>query len=110
GDAPGAKARGRAAAGYAAFAARQEEARRAGRYIGLGISNAVESTGLGPYEGATVRISTTGKIVVYTGATPQGQSHKTVFAQIAADQLRATYDHLPGGTADTADIASGARR
>jgi len=107
GDYPGAQARALDAAGYTGFAARQEEAQRAGRYIGLGISNAVESTGLGPYEGATVRISTTGKIVVYTGATPQGQSHKTVFAQIAADQLGASYDDVTVVTADTADIAFG---
>src|SRR5262245_46862717 len=107
GDYPGAQARALDAAGYTGFAARQEEAQRAGRYIGLGISNAVESTGLGPYNGATVRISTARKIVVYTGATPQGQSHKTVFAQIAADQLGASYDDVTVVTADTADIAFG---
>ena len=27
----------------------------------------MEGTGLGPYEGATIRISTSGKIVVFTG-------------------------------------------
>jgi carbon-monoxide dehydrogenase large subunit len=95
------------AADYEAFSARQAQARRAGRYIGIGISNAVEATGLGPYEGATVRISTTGKVVVYTGATPQGQSHKTTLAQIAADQLCIGYDDVTIVTADTADIAFG---
>src|SRR5262249_29775496 len=84
GDYPGAQARALEAADYAGFAARRAAARREGRHLGIGISNAVESTGLGPYEGATVRISTTGKIVVYTGATPQGQSHKTVLPQIPA--------------------------
>ena len=64
---------------------------RPGRYLGIGIANAVEATGLGPYEGATVRVATSGKIVVYTGATPQGQSHKTTLAQIAADQLGVDY-------------------
>ena len=75
--------------------------------IGIGIGNAVEGTGLGPYEGATVRIATTGKIVVYTGATPQGQSHKTTLAQIAADQLGVSYEDVTVQTADTADIAFG---
>jgi aerobic carbon-monoxide dehydrogenase large subunit len=107
GDYPACQAGALAAADYEGFATRQQAARRDGRYIGIGISNAVEGTGLGPYEGATVRISTTGKIVVYTGATPQGQSHKTTLAQIAADQLGVGYEQVTVATADTADIAFG---
>jgi carbon-monoxide dehydrogenase large subunit len=93
--------------GYEGFRSRQAEARRAGRYLGIGISNCVEGTGLGPYEGATVRVSRTGKVTVYTGATPQGQSHKTTFAQVAADQLGVGIDDVTVVTADTADIALG---
>jgi len=107
GDYPASQARALAVADYAGFVARQAEALRAGRYIGIGISNAVESTGLGPYEGATVRVSTTGKIVLYTGATPQGQSHKTTLAQITADQLGVSYEDVTVATADTKDIAFG---
>jgi carbon-monoxide dehydrogenase large subunit len=107
GDYPGAQAGALAAADYAGFPARQAQALRAGRYIGIGISNAVESTGLGPYEGATVRVATTGKIVLYTGATPQGQSHKTTLAQIAADQLGVSYEDVTVATADTKEIAFG---
>jgi carbon-monoxide dehydrogenase large subunit len=107
GDYPAAQARALAAADYDGFPARQAAARKAGRYLGIGISNAVESTGLGPYEGATVRIATTGKIVLYTGATPQGQSHKTTLAQIAADQLGVGYEDVTVATADTKDIAFG---
>ena len=40
------------AAGWTDFPARQEAARRAGRYIGLGLANYVEGTGRGPYTGA----------------------------------------------------------
>src|SRR6202030_3270873 len=107
GDYPGSQAATLAAADYAGFPARQAEALRAGRYIGIGISNAVESTGLGPYEGATVRVATTGKITVYTGATPQGQSHKTTLAQIAADQFGCTPDDVTIVTADTAATGLG---
>jgi carbon-monoxide dehydrogenase large subunit len=89
------------------FRARQEAARQDGRYIGIGLSNAVEGTGLGPYEGATVRISTSGKVVVFTGATPQGQSHKTTLAQIAADHLGVDYADVTVVTADTATIPFG---
>jgi carbon-monoxide dehydrogenase large subunit len=107
GDYPGSQAAALAGADYAGFSARQEAARKAGRYIGFGMSNAVEGTGLGPYEGATVRIATTGKIVLYTGATPQGQSHKTTLAQIAADQLGVSYEDVTVATADTKEIAFG---
>jgi carbon-monoxide dehydrogenase large subunit len=107
GDYPLAQARALAAADYDGFPARQAAARKGGRYLGIGISNAVESTGLGPYEGATVRIATTGKIVLYTGATPQGQSHKTTLAQIAADPLGVSYEDVTVATADTKEIAFG---
>jgi len=107
GDYPASQDKALEAADYASFAARQATARREGRYIGIGIGNAVEGTGLGPYEGATVRVSETGKVIVYTGATPQGQSHKTTLAQIAADPLGLSYEDVTVATADTADIAFG---
>ena len=74
--------------GYADFAAEQQRAREDGRHIGLGLACYVEGTGLGPYEGAHVQVqSVTGKVLVSTGLTSQGQSHETTFAQIAADAL-----------------------
>jgi carbon-monoxide dehydrogenase large subunit len=107
GDYPVCQEKALAAADYAGFVARQKEARARGRYIGLGIGNAVEATGLGPYESATIRVSTSGKLTVYTGATPQGQSHKTTLAQIAADQLGVTPDDVTIVTADTAATGLG---
>src|SRR5262249_56484608 len=101
GDYPTCQRKALDAVDYSGFRARQEAARKQGRYIGLGIANAVEATGLGPYESATVRVSTSGKITVYTGATPQGQSHKTVLAQIAAEQLGCTADDISVLNADT---------
>jgi carbon-monoxide dehydrogenase large subunit len=107
GDYPKCQAIALDAAEYKAFAARQRDARARGRYLGIGLSNAVEATGLGPYEGVTVRISTTGKIALFTGATPHGQSHKTILAQIAADQLGAGYEDITVVTGDTSTIAFG---
>ena len=70
------------------FAKEQEEARKAGRYVGLGLAFYVEGTGLGPYEGGHIKVHPiTGKVYVNTGLTSQGQGHDTVFAQIVADQL-----------------------
>src|SRR5262249_48334600 len=107
GDYPTCQAKALAGADYASFKERQAQARRQGRYIGVGIGNAVEATGLGPYESATVRVATSGKITVYTGATPQGQSHKTVLAQIAADHFGCTPDDINVVTADTAATGLG---
>src|SRR5213079_3050259 len=73
--------------GFRDFRARQAEARRQGRYLGLGVACYVEGTGIGPYEGAHVRIEPSGKVLVATGLTTQGQGHGTTFAQIAADAL-----------------------
>ncbi len=107
GDYPACQQKALEAAGYDDFAARQAQARTEGRYIGIGIGNAVEATGLGPYESATARVSTSGKVTVYTGATPQGQSHKTTLAQIAADHLGLTPDDIAIVTGDTAATALG---
>ncbi len=107
GDYPTCQRKALEAADYEGFRARQAVARKAGRYIGLGIGNAVEATGLGPYESATVRVSTSGKLTVYTGATPQGQSHKTTLAQIAADHFGVTPDEVTVVTADTAATGLG---
>jgi carbon-monoxide dehydrogenase large subunit len=107
GDYPAALEKLLGAADYAGFRARQQAVRRAGRYLGIGISNAVEATGLGPYESATVSIAPSGKITVYTGASPQGQGHKTTLAQIAADQLGVGLDGIVVVAGDTATVAQG---
>ena len=70
------------------FPKMQEEARKNGKYLGLGLAYYVEGTGLGPYEGGHIKIHPiTGKVYVNTGLSGQGQGHDTVFAQIVADQL-----------------------
>jgi carbon-monoxide dehydrogenase large subunit len=107
GDYPACQASAIAASGYEAFSERQAQARKEGRYIGIGLSNAVEATGLGPYESATVRVATNGRIVVYTGATPQGQAHKTTLAQIAADELGVEIDAIDVVTGDTGSVSLG---
>lgn len=107
GDYPTCQATALAAANYDGFEQRQRAARKQGRFIGIGMANAVEATGLGPYEGVTIRISTTGKISMYTGATPHGQSHKTILAQIAADELGVDYEDITVVTGDTASISFG---
>lgn len=92
---------------YEGFKARQAAALAEGRYIGIGIGNYVEGTGLGPFEGATVRIGPSGKIYVMSGAAPQGQGHRTTMAQIAAEKFGASVDDVEVVLADTTKIAHG---
>ena len=96
-----------AVGGVAAFRERQREARQEGRYLGLGIGCYVEGTGVGPFEGATVRIDPSGKVYVSSGAASQGQGMETIFAQIVADTWQVAPDDVVISLADTAGIPSG---
>ena len=93
--------------GYDQFRREQSRARFEGRYIGVGIGAYVEGTGLGPYEGAIVQIESSGKVLVTTGATPQGQGHVTTMAQIAAHELGIDVDDVTVITGDTGAIPFG---
>jgi carbon-monoxide dehydrogenase large subunit len=107
GDYPRCQAEALARADYDGFAARKAAARRKGRYLGIGMANYVEGTGLGPFEGATVRVQQNGRVSILTGASPQGQGHKTMFAQICADQLGLTLDQIDVVTGDTDGLSMG---
>ncbi len=85
----------------------QAKAREEGRLIGIGISSYVEICGMGPsavvrstgfglglWESALVRVTPTGKVKVYTGASPHGQGEETTFAQLVADQLQIPIDDV----------------
>ena len=87
GDFPRCQAMALAAIGHDGFAARKAKALAAGRYIGLGLANGTKGTGRGPFETGIVRVGRSGRITVYTGAAPMGQSTKTMLAQIAAEQF-----------------------
>jgi CO/xanthine dehydrogenase Mo-binding subunit len=87
--------------GWDGFAAERERAAEQGRRIGIGIGCYVEGTGLGPYEGGHVQITSDGRVHVSTGLTSQGQGHETVFAQIAASELGVPLERVSVVTGDT---------
>ena len=87
--------------GWDEFEAFREEARAAGRRVGIGLACYVEGTGVGPYEGAHVRVETNGTVVVATGLTTQGQGHETAFAQVAAETLGVPVERVTVVTGDT---------
>jgi CO/xanthine dehydrogenase Mo-binding subunit len=87
--------------GWDGFAGYRDRARAQGRRVGIGLGCYVEGTGVGPYEGAHVRVETTGEVVVATGLTSQGQGHQTAFAQIAAEELGVPVERVTVVTGDT---------
>jgi carbon-monoxide dehydrogenase large subunit len=107
GNYPACQAKAVALADYANFPARQVAARAQGRYIGIGIGNYVEGTGLGPFEGGTVRVMPAGRVTVITGTGTQGQGHRTAFAQLTADILGVEPHDIDFVQGDTALISMG---
>ena len=95
------------AIGHAGFAARQQEARTRGRYLGLGMAMGIGGTGRGPFESARVRIDRAGKVTVFTGAVAIGQGLKTAFAQICAEQLGVAPRDIAVVAGDTGAISLG---
>jgi 2-furoyl-CoA dehydrogenase large subunit len=95
-------------AGYAERVAEAKAARAEGRLMGVGLACVVEPsisnmgyitlaqtaveraqalTKSGNAEGALISIDPLGGVTVRLGTTPQGQGHRTVVAQVVADEL-----------------------
>jgi aerobic carbon-monoxide dehydrogenase large subunit len=90
-----------AAVDWEGFPQRQREARAEGRYIGIGLANAVKGTGRGPFESGSVRVNGSGRVSVFTGAAAMGQGVGTALAQICADQLGVKPEDVSVVTGDT---------
>ncbi len=91
--------------GYDQFLKEEQPRLRAeGRHVGLGIVSFVETTGVGPYEGARITVEASGKVSVVTGVGTQGQGHFTSFAQIVADHLGVDVGDVRVVTGDTAQF------
>lgn len=104
---------------YPAFLERQAELRKQGRYLGLGLSCFVESSGestatsqehgLGDvyHDTATVRMDPNGTATVTIGLTAQGQGLATTMAQMAADALGIAVEDVVVHTATSTSHAYG---
>jgi carbon-monoxide dehydrogenase large subunit len=86
----------------------QPRLRAQGKCVGIGVVCYVEGTGIGPYEGAKVRVQASGKVSVATGIGTQGQGHYTAFAQIVADQVGVNVRDVDVVTGDTDQFYWGA--
>ncbi|MGQ0576789.1 MAG: xanthine dehydrogenase family protein molybdopterin-binding subunit [Pseudonocardia sp.] len=94
---------------YAGLRREQEERRRSGDpvQLGIGISVFTEMCGLAPsrllgalgagaggWEHASIRMLPTGKVEVVTGSSAHGQGHETAWSQIASDQLGIPFEDI----------------
>jgi carbon-monoxide dehydrogenase large subunit len=93
--------------GYEQFRKEQIEERTKGRYIGIGFSSYIEGTGIGPHEGAVVRVDSSGHILAYVGSSPHGQSHETTLSQICADEFGVSPDQVTVKAGDTSLLPYG---
>jgi carbon-monoxide dehydrogenase large subunit len=92
---------------YAGQRKLQEERRAEGVYRGIGVSVALEGVGLGPFEGATVRMESSGRVTAIMGAPPQGQGFETTYAQVVGHAMGVDPDLVDVITGDTKLIPYG---
>jgi carbon-monoxide dehydrogenase large subunit len=92
---------------YDGWKARAKNESTSTRRIGIGISSFMEGSGVGPFEGAIVRIDKTGHVNVYTGANSHGQGLATSLSQVSADQLGVEPADVTVWPCDTGSIPYG---
>jgi carbon-monoxide dehydrogenase large subunit len=74
-------------ADYAGFKERRRQAKKRGRYLGLGISCFLEHAGGSPTEGARLMFPGGDSLVVALNVQSTGQGHATVFPHLVAERL-----------------------
>jgi carbon-monoxide dehydrogenase large subunit len=102
------------------FRQQQAEARKQGRYLGVGLVSYIEICGLGPsqvagavgfggglYDSAIVRVYPTGVVRVYIGGKPHGQGEETTFAQIVAEEFGYPVENVEIVAGDTETTPQG---
>ncbi len=88
-------------ADWAGFEARRAEARRRGRYRGIGVANYIElNTGF-PRERAHVTVRPEGTVDVVLGTLSSGQGHATSFGQLLVEWLGVELSQVNLVTGDT---------
>ena len=98
--------------GYEELRREQEELRREGKLLGIGIASFTEVVGAGHgkdydiagikmFDSAELRVHPTGKAILKLGVKSQGQGHETTFAQIVAEELGIPADDITVREGDT---------
>ncbi len=106
--------------GYESLRKEQQEKRKRGELMGIGVCSFVEIVGAGPskdfdilgikmFDSAEIRVHPTGKALARFGTKSQGQGHETTYAQIVAEELGipASDVQVEEGDTDTAPYGLG---
>ena len=106
--------------GYDDYKKEQEEKRKEGKLMGIGLCTFTEVVGAGPskdfdilgiamFDSAEIRVHPTGKALARFGTKSQGQGHETTYAQILAEELGIPYTdiEIEEGDTDTAPYGLG---
>ena len=96
-----------ALADWQGFPARRAEARRRGRWGGIGIANFVEITTGAPRERAEITVLPDGKVELVMGTMSSGQGHETSFAQLVTEWLGVPFESIVYVAHDTARVSAG---
>ena len=107
GDYPAAMSTGLALADWDGFPARRAEARRRGKWRGIGVANYVEITTGVPRERAEITVLPEGRVELVMGTMASGQGHETSFAQLVTEWLGVPFDNIDYIAHDTARVAAG---
>ncbi len=95
---------------WAGFERRRAEAKKRGKYRGIGVANYVDiSTGV-PREKAEITVQPDGVIELVIGVVSQGQGHETSFAQLVTEWLGVPIEaiRIVAGDTDRVTVGGGA--
>jgi carbon-monoxide dehydrogenase large subunit len=109
-----------AAARYADFPRRRDEAKTRGKLRGIGLSCYIEACGFAPsqaagslgagvggWESAEVRVNPVGTFEILTGSHSHGQGHETTFAQLVAERFGVPLNQVSVVHGDTDKVQFG---
>jgi carbon-monoxide dehydrogenase large subunit len=107
-------------ANYDGLRREQQQCRKRGVLMGIGIAAFIDKAGTGPsanlakrgglhggWESAVVRVHSDGKVTIFAGSHSHGQGHEITFSQIAADRLGLPIDDIRLVEGDTDRIPFG---
>jgi carbon-monoxide dehydrogenase large subunit len=89
------------------FAARRAEARRRGRWRGIGLANYIEITSGFPRERSEITVLPDGEVELVMGTMASGQGHETSFAQLVTEWLGVPFESIRYVAHDTARVKAG---
>jgi len=94
-------------ADWAGFPARRTEARRRGKWRGIGIANYIEITSGVPRERTEITALADGRVELVMGTMNSGQGHETSFAQLVTEWLGVPFESIVYVAHDTDRVSAG---